>query len=60
MLVLGTVIYEQEHTCGRQAFNQTVQHRLSFRIDPMKILEYKQQRLDLTFSKQQSLDSINS
>ena len=58
VLVLGPVVDEQEDTCRRQALNQAVQCRLALRIDPVEVLEDKNQRLELALPKQEALDRL--
>ena len=45
MLILGTVVHEEEHPRRRNAIDQTVQHRLRLAIDPVQILDEQTQRL---------------
>ncbi len=60
MPVLGTVVDEQENPCRRQAIDEAVEHRLGFRIDPVKILDNNDQRLQLTLAQLDSLDHIEN
>ena len=58
MLVLGTVIDQEQEPRRRQALHQAVQERLGLGIDPVQILEDQTQRLDLAFTQQQVLDGL--
>jgi hypothetical protein len=59
VLVLGTVGDEEQDARGREALDQAVEERLALRIDPVKILEEQQERLDLTFPEEEPLDRVH-
>ena len=50
MLVLGTVVDQEEQAGRRQPLNQAVQEGLRLGIDPVQVFEDQQQRLHLTFA----------
>jgi hypothetical protein len=56
--VLGTVVDEEKHAGSRQAVDEAVQERLSLAIDPVKVLEEDEHRLDLALADQEALDRI--
>src|SRR5262245_50798605 len=60
MSVLGTIIDEQENPCCRQAIDDAIEHRLSFSIDPVKILDHDDQRLPLTLAQLDAFDHIQN
>src|SRR5215813_9233803 len=53
MLVLRTIIDEEEDLSGRQAVHEAIQKRLSLGVDPMEILKDQTQRLHLTLAQDQ-------
>jgi hypothetical protein len=55
VLVLGTVVDQEEYPGRREALDETIKKRLSLRVDPVKILEYQEQRLSLALPKQEAL-----
>ena len=58
MLVLGTIIHQEEETGGRDALDQAVEQGLGFRIHPVQILTDQQQRLHLAFAQQEALEGV--
>jgi hypothetical protein len=54
VLVLGAVGDEEQEMSGGKRVNEAVEPRLSLRVDPVQVLENKQQRLDLALSKDQA------
>ena len=58
VLVLGPVIDEEQEAGGGQALDEAVEQRLGLGVDPVEILEDHEDRLDLAFSKEQSLDRL--
>src|SRR5215467_11520192 len=58
VLVLGTVVHEQQQPCGTQAVYETVEYRLRFAIDPVQILEHEHQRLHLALTNQETFQCI--
>ena len=58
MLVLRPVVDQEKKSCGRQAFDQAVQERLRFGIDPVQILEDHEQGLHLALAEQEALDGV--
>ena len=58
MLVLGTVVYQDQEAGGRDALHQAVQERLSLGVDPVQVLEHHQERLHLTLSQQETLEGV--
>jgi hypothetical protein len=58
VLILRTIV-DQEQQVGRgQALDQTIEEGLGLGIDPVQILADQQQRLSLTFSQQHALEGI--
>src|SRR4030095_16451913 len=45
VLIVWTVVHQQQQTRGPQTVDQTVEQRLCFAVDPMQILEDQEQRL---------------
>ena len=58
VLVLRPVVDEQQETRGGEAVDQAIEQGLSFRIDPVQILEHYKQGLNLALAQQQPLDGI--
>jgi len=58
VLVLGSVVGEEQDPGGGQALHETVEQRLGFGVDPVEVLEDQQQRLDLAFPEKQALDRL--
>ena len=55
---LGPVVdEEQDASCG-QAVDEAVEERLGLGVDPVKILEDHEQRLDLALAEEQPLDRL--
>jgi hypothetical protein len=48
--VLRSIVHAEEHACRRQPLDQGIEDRLGLIVDPVKILEDQQQRLDLAFA----------
>ena len=57
MLVLRTIVDQEQETRGRQALDETVEQDLRLRVNPVQILEDQQQRLLLTLAEQHALKS---
>ena len=55
VLVLRTVIDEQQHPRRRQALHEPIQHRLRLAVDPVKVLEDHDERLHLALARRQAL-----
>ena len=58
VLVLGTVIHEQQHARRPEALDQAVEQRLRLTVDPVEILEDQEERLFLRFPEQQPLHGV--
>jgi hypothetical protein len=58
VLVLGSVVDQQQHGDDRQTFHQTVEPRLGFRIDPVQVFEHQHQGAFLAFTLHQALQGI--
>src|SRR5215469_15804933 len=60
VLVLGSVVGEEQDTGGGQTLHETVEQRLGLGIDPVEVLEDQQQGLDLALPEEQVLDRVQS
>jgi hypothetical protein len=58
VLVLGTVIHEQQHARPPEALDQAVEQRLRLTVDPVEILEDQEERLFLCFPEQEPLHGV--
>ena len=58
MLILRTIVDEHEHTRRRQSFDQRVDQRLSFGVDPVQVLEHDHDRLVLALTQKQTLHAV--
>jgi hypothetical protein len=58
VLVLRSVVDEQQEARVRQALHQGVEQRLSLAIDPVKVLAQDHEGLDLGLPEQQPLDPV--
>src|SRR5919197_724850 len=58
MLVLRTVVDEQQEPGRRYALDQAVQQRLGLGIDPVQVLKDQQQRLHLAFTHEEALEPV--
>jgi len=58
MLVLGSVVGEEQDTGGGQTVHETVEQRLGLGVDPVEVLDDQQQGLDLALPEQQALDRL--
>ena len=58
MLILGTVAHEQEEAGGRKALDEPVQDRLRLAVDPVEILEDRDDRLNLALAEKEALDCV--
>src|SRR5262249_6833295 len=56
VLILGSVVDQEQEPGRRQDLDQAIEQGLGFGIDPVQILEYQQQRLHLAFAQQQTLE----
>jgi len=57
-LVFGPATDEQEESGGREALDQSIEQGLGLRIDPVQILDDKEQGLTLALPEQETLDRI--
>ena len=55
VLILGSVVHQEQETRGREALHQAVQEGLRFSIDPVQVLEHDQEWLDLALPQEQPL-----
>src|SRR5262245_37547240 len=60
VLVLGSVVGEEQDTGRRQTVHEAVEQRLGLGVDPVKVLEDQQQGLDLALPEEQALDRVQS
>jgi hypothetical protein len=58
VLVLGTVVHEQQEPGGWHAFHEVVEEGLRLGIDPMQVLEHEEQGLDLALAQHQALEPV--
>ena len=58
MLVLRTVVDQQQQAGRRQTVDEQVEKRLRFRINPVQVFEDQQQRLRLALAQQQALERL--
>ena len=58
VLILGTVAHEQEEAGGRKALDEPVQDRLRLAVDPVEILEDRDDRLNLALAEKEALDCV--
>ena len=58
VLVLRTIVHQEQQPGGRQALDQAIEQRLRLRINPVQILEDQQHGLDLAFAHQHALQGV--
>src|SRR5262245_26257346 len=58
--VFGSVVDEKQDGRPRQAVHKAVQQRLRLWVDPVKVLQHHNERLDLALAAQQAFDRIKS
>jgi hypothetical protein len=58
VLILGAVVDQQEQAGGGQALNQAIQERLGLRIDPLEVLEDREERLHLALPQEQAFEGV--
>src|SRR5262245_12495465 len=58
VLILRTIVDQQEHPGGRQTLDQPIEQGLRLGIDPVQILKDEQQGLDLTFAEQYAFQTV--
>ena len=58
VLVLGTVVDQQQEPGSGQTLDQAVEQRLGLGVDPVQVLEQHQKRLHLALPEQQTLHAI--
>ena len=58
MLVLRSIVHQQQQPGGGQALDQAVEQGLGLRIDPVQILKDQQQGLRLAFPQQHPLERL--
>ncbi len=58
MLVLGTVIDEEQETRRGQAVDEAIEQGLGLAVDPVQVLKDHHQGLDLALAQQQALDRV--
>src|SRR5262249_59562529 len=58
VLVLRTIVHQQQEMGSRQALDQAAQQGLRLRVDPVQILKHQQQWLRLAFAQHQTLEGI--
>ena len=56
--VVGSVVHEQQHATGGQAFDQAVEQRLGLAVEPVQIFEHHGKRLALALAHEQRLDAV--
>jgi hypothetical protein len=45
MLIVRTIVHEQQHPRGGEAIDEAVENRLGFRVDPVQVLDDQAERL---------------
>ena len=58
MLILGSVVDQQQEPGRGQALDQAVEQGLRFGVDPVQVFKHQQQRLHLTFAQQHALEGL--
>src|SRR5215813_4810440 len=58
VLVLGSVVGEEQDTGGGQTLHETVEQRLGLGVDPVEVLDDQQHGLDLALPEEQALDRL--
>jgi len=58
MLVLRTVVDQEEDPRGRQAVDQQIQHGLRLGVDPVQVFEDQQQGLHLALAQEDALQRL--
>jgi hypothetical protein len=58
VLVLGTVVYDEQQARRGQALNEAIEQSLGLAVNPVQILEDHHQRLDLALAQQQAFDRV--
>jgi hypothetical protein len=60
VLVLGSVVGEEQDSCSGQTVHETVEQRLGLGVDPVEVLDDQQHGLDLALPEEQALDRVQS
>jgi len=58
VVVLGTVVDEEQEARRGQAVGEAIEQGLGLAVDPVQVLEDHHQRLDLALAQQQALDRV--
>ena len=60
VLILGSVVGEEQDAGGGQTVHEPVEQRLGLGVDPVEVLEDQQHGLDLALPEEQALDRVQS
>ena len=58
VLVLGAVVNQRQHTGGREAVDQRIEHGLRLGVDPVQVFEDQEQGLYLAFAQEDALQRL--
>ena len=58
VLILGAIVDEQQEARRRKAVDEAVEEGLRLGVDPVEVLEHRQQRPDLALPQQQALQGV--
>src|SRR5262249_45820225 len=58
VLVLGTIVHQEQQAGGRQTLDQTIKQGLCQRVNPGKILEHQQEPLLLALAQQHAREGV--
>ena len=58
VLVLGTVVDQQQQAGRGQALHQAVEQGLRLGVDPVQVFKHQEQRLHLAFAQQHALEGV--
>ena len=58
MLVLGTIVHEQQQARRAKAVDEAIEKRLGLAVDPVQVFEHDEEWLHLALAQQQALDGV--
>jgi hypothetical protein len=58
VLILRTIVHEQQHARRPKAFDETLEHRLGLAVNPVEVFEDHDKRLDVAFAEEQPLHGV--
>ena len=56
--VLGPIVHQQQDARVRDRVDERVEHRLRFRVDPMKVFDHEHDGLHLRLAQKEALDGV--